>query len=257
MQSENNISGLRDVFGGFVMVITKNTYLQQEDNITILLCNDTPVIIDTDCVSLVNCYQWSIGNHGYVTSGAGKNQVLMHRLITAPPTGMVVDHINHNPRDNRKCNLRICTQHQNNCNRSYEITSKAMLKGVCFAKGKWQAQINNYGKPIYLGRYDSYMEAASAYDSAAYLLFGEYAWLNFPDRPIQYDIFEKVARLKHCKKMTSEDLAEVIRLRQSGKNSKEIARIMGKSYSAILRFLSGRTFKEYSGERNKSRREGK
>jgi hypothetical protein len=35
-------------------------------------------------------------------------------------------------------------------------------------------------KTIYLGRYDSEDDAGRAYDTAAILLFGEWAYLNFP-----------------------------------------------------------------------------
>lgn len=41
----------------------------------------------------------------------------LHRVIMNPPDGMVVDHINGDTLDNRKCNLRICTVATNNRNR--------------------------------------------------------------------------------------------------------------------------------------------
>lgn len=49
----------------------------------------------------------------YVRNGkAGK----LHRLIMNTPKDLVVDHINHNTLDNRKCNLRNCTTAENNQN---------------------------------------------------------------------------------------------------------------------------------------------
>lgn len=46
-----------------------------------------------------------------------RKRVSLHRLITNCPEGLEVDHLNHNPLDNRKSNLRICTQIENAQNR--------------------------------------------------------------------------------------------------------------------------------------------
>lgn len=41
------------------------------------------------------------------------NRVLLHRIIMDTPEGLVVDHLNHNTIDNRKCNLANVTQEAN------------------------------------------------------------------------------------------------------------------------------------------------
>mgnify|MGYP007071598456 CR=1 FL=1 len=75
------------------------------------------VEIDEQDVELVSSMRWHIGDTGYaVWRGIkdGKKQTIrMHRLITNCPRHLIVDHINHNPLDNRRSNLRVCTQSVN------------------------------------------------------------------------------------------------------------------------------------------------
>ncbi|MFI8696721.1 HNH endonuclease signature motif containing protein [Dietzia maris] len=79
------------------------------------------VLIDEQDLKLVSKYKWHISSTGYVVWRGrlnGKRKTIrMHRLITNCPEGLVVDHINHNPLDNRRANLRVCTQAVNARNR--------------------------------------------------------------------------------------------------------------------------------------------
>jgi hypothetical protein len=106
----------------------------------------------------------------------------MHRVILNAPKGMEVDHINRDGLDNRKVNLRLATTTQNVCNR-YWRSKTSKYKGVHFDKscGKYRTEITLNRKRIHVGKYDSEIEAAKAYDNAAKKYHGEFAYLNFKD----------------------------------------------------------------------------
>jgi hypothetical protein len=108
----------------------------------------------------------------------------MHREIMGNPEGYLVDHRNNNALDNRMANLRPATRSQNACNklkRRTDTTSK--YRGVCWRedKRKWQAKIYYQKKEIFLGYFDSEIDAAKAYDAAALKHHREFARLNFQD----------------------------------------------------------------------------
>ena len=113
----------------------------------------------------------------------GRKIWFLHWEVLSPRPGWEIDHINGDPLDNRRQNLRYVThgQNQQNCSRRTE-SRKGIFKGVCWhrQRQKWVAQIAPGGKHVHLGLFDSEEAAARAYDQAAQQFFGEFARLNFP-----------------------------------------------------------------------------
>lgn len=108
--------------------------------------------------------------------------LFLHRFIVGAKDGEVVDHINRNPLDNRRENLRICDKSTDLQNRSKKAGASSKYVGVALHKstGRYQACISKNGVHYSLGSYASEEEAARAYDDAALKHYGEYARLNFP-----------------------------------------------------------------------------
>jgi hypothetical protein len=118
---------------------------------------------------------------GYAVRYEKKKLIYMHRQIMDAPKGMVVDHINGNGLDNRRCNLRICTQLQNSQNSRRRRPGKSQFRGVFPRGDKWEAAVQHNGEQMYLGLFDDEVEAARARDRKAFELAGEFAYLNFPE----------------------------------------------------------------------------
>jgi len=101
----------------------------------------------------------------------------MHREILGLAYGdkRLCDHKNRIPNDNRRANLRICTQAQNQFNTVARGASG--IKGVCWDKQhkKWRAQIRVAGRKRLLGVFKSLDEARELYDLASQMLHGEFA----------------------------------------------------------------------------------
>lgn len=76
--------------------------------------------IDINDYWKVKDYRWTLSAGIYVISSGGhkiKRIYLHHLILGKPAKGLEVDHINENPLDNRKTNLRFVDRTINNLNR--------------------------------------------------------------------------------------------------------------------------------------------
>jgi hypothetical protein len=121
-----------------------------------------------------------------VWHGSTRVNEYMARRIMQAPEGVQVDHKNGNHLDNRRLNLRLATNQQNQCNRGPQCNNTSGYKGVTWHKydQRWKAQIWVNQKNHNLGSFDDPVEAAKAYDAAALELHGRFARLNFPVRRV-------------------------------------------------------------------------
>ena len=117
-------------------------------------------------------------------ASTGHRQRTMHRVVLRLDMGgPAVDHINGDGLDNRKANLRLATNSQNQMNaRKHGANATSSYKGVRLHEGKWQARIKINGVQSNLGHFDTPEVAADAYDLAALKAFGRYARLNRDER---------------------------------------------------------------------------
>ena len=134
--------------------------------------------VDETCKWLLQ-YEWHWSERAGAITMQNKKKLLMHRLITSCPEDKVVDHANHDRRDNRKNNLRVCTKADNNRNSRGNKPNTTGYRGVSRANSKFRARIrigNNIN--LHLGVFDTASEAASAYKVAAKKYHKEFAYVE-------------------------------------------------------------------------------
>tara|TARA_R110002153_G_scaffold160823_1_gene313155 strand:+ start:191 stop:676 length:486 start_codon:yes stop_codon:yes gene_type:complete len=124
-------------------------------------------------------YRFSLDKNSYVIYSStkdGLNCKRLHRIIMGDPEGLVIDHINRNPLDNRRDNLRIVSRQENQMNLSINKNNKSGVAGVNWNKNanKWVAQIMYKNKSIFLGIFDNLEDAAKARKDAEEEYFGEF-----------------------------------------------------------------------------------
>ena len=160
---------------------------------TIELNHGYETIVDDEDFNWLNQYTWRVRLHkgrvkrvlrgvritDYVEDWTRGDTIFMHRQILGLPKGsrIIIDHINRNPLDNRKQNLKFTTHGDNARNSKVRNTSKSGFKGVTNRTDR----PNRFKAQIYLGTFLTAEEAARAYDRAVYLIFGNDYYFNFPD----------------------------------------------------------------------------
>lgn len=154
--------------------------------VTVLDLADLPLVVGIRwCAHEKRCAVYASGS---IPKDFGGGSVFMHRLIIGVEHPRVyVDHINHDALDNRRMNLRICSQAQNQRNKIKKDGTTSQYLGVSYQAARpelskrWRAKIDHEGETIHIGYFASEEEAALARDIVAKELFGDFANLNLED----------------------------------------------------------------------------
>lgn len=148
-------------------IFAENDYILHDDYAEIVLRNSKSedvghALIDLEDVPKCKQYKWHMRKPKYVIATipngtkSSNEKVHLHRMIAeCDDPAMEVDHINRNPLDNRKANLRIV-------NRQTNATNNAGTGVILVPSGRYQARVMRHYKQIYIGTFDTYEEAVAA-----------------------------------------------------------------------------------------------
>jgi len=220
------------------------------------LRNGVALLDNVDYVFIINnslhVYEFLASNKWpYVKTCINGKRVLLHRiLMQATLTNVYVDHINGNGLDNRRSNIRLASNSENQGNRQrlFKPGGKhsTPYKGVSFfpiedrpnLKNRYAASIKFKGKTHSLGCYFTAEEAALAYNKKAIEFFGEFAYLNtLPEgyTPPQEEAFTRVS-------LSEQDVLDIREL-SSSLTRKELATKYRVTVTCIRSIIIRKTWK--------------
>jgi hypothetical protein len=153
------------------------------------LTKNKKTLVDDNDFDFLNQWSWYwVGKRGSKYGYAERTQrirgrqthIKLHRLLANAKKGEQVDHINGDSLDNRRENLRLCSQSQNNANRKILTTNKSGYRGVSWSNHakKWRTVFKVNSEQRHLGYFDNIRDAAKAYNLEAKKYFGDFANLN-------------------------------------------------------------------------------
>lgn len=127
------------------------------------------VLLDLEDFERLDGRALSIGSHGYAQMWNRPGVILLHRWLMGVPEGTgyrsIVDHINRDPLDCRRSNLRLVTPSVSNLNR--RIRDRDLPHGVHLTRsGRYAARLKRHRVTQYLGTFDTVAEAAGAVEAA-------------------------------------------------------------------------------------------
>jgi hypothetical protein len=132
-------------------------------------------VIDLEDIEKVNKLKWYSNSHNYVTSTTDK--IALHKYLLNNYINLI-DHIDNNPLNNRKCNLRIANKSHNAFNViKLRTNNTSGITGVYYNKliNKWIAAITVNNETIILGSFYNIDDAKQIRKLAEKKYFGDYA----------------------------------------------------------------------------------
>lgn len=189
----------------------RNTYEITPDGVWIDCYNRKQEIsgrflIDEADLEKVIPYKWRYWQGRFFTGNY--KPISIHQFLLGQQDGLVIDHINGNPADNRRCNLRVITQGNNVINKSLLNTNTSGVMGISWDKdrNRWAVEIHYHYKRCHLGRYVNFEDAVYVRYVAENALFGEFRPTR--NEPIIFENIEKCSNKESLKNYTINKLKE-------------------------------------------------
>lgn len=138
-------------------------------------------IVDIENYETIKKYKWSLRNgngYGYVRAPIDGGFIdLAVLIIGSPPEGLLIDHADRDPLNNKISNLRFASKSQNAMNSKVRKDNSSGFKGVSLNrnKRKWRAYISINGQQQHLGTFVAQEDAINARKQAEKLLFNEFS----------------------------------------------------------------------------------
>lgn len=184
-------------FEQFTLAVAHRVQISSGNSpVMLFTASGQPFIIDSEDLDRVARHTWNLSAGRYINTSINGETVALHRFLMNPDADAIVDHINGSGVDNRKCNLRVCTQAENSRNSKKQLLAKgtqhctSRYKGVSFRsdRDRWTAYIGTGKDRWMLGCYATELEAALAYNEAAIRRYGEFANLNHIEQEEDFSI---------------------------------------------------------------------
>lgn len=100
----------------------------ENDTVSFSLANSSEyVICDIQDWERIKQFRWHLGINGYPATRIKGKTICLHQFLMARKKGYVIDHINRNRLDNRRCNLRYASLRVNAINVSVQ---KIIVRGI-------------------------------------------------------------------------------------------------------------------------------
>lgn len=154
-----------------------NSYDAVGDELIVTTARGDKIVADINDYDLIKRYSWCISKTGYPVANIDHRTTKMHQYLLGRIDGMVVDHIDGNPLNNKRSNLRMCDQRDNARNVAPKRKNRDGYPGVReTTSGTFHARIFVDGKEKYIGAYKTYEDAVKARKEAEEKYFGEYRY---------------------------------------------------------------------------------
>jgi hypothetical protein len=127
-------------------------------------------LIDAADLAWASQWEWRLDSHGYANRcqriDGHRTTIRLHRELLGLERGdpREGDHIDRNPLNNRRTNLRVLSKAGNRQNRSSDKNASSRFRGVCWHRTnrKWAASVRHDGRLVHLGYFSDEVLAGEA-----------------------------------------------------------------------------------------------